>query len=218
MLLFDKINIALVVVALVYLLLALLILYRGRGKQVRNFYSLVIFSVILWTLGMFFYRSASAELSLFWCRVLYILATFTASSFFLFSYVFPENKFPSVKKIIFSGILNSFIVILVLVPNIIIKDVNIIEGEEKNIIWGRWYFLYFLYISGLFLSGLIVLLKKHLRSTGIAKLQLKYVFGGYLLGSNLDMFTNLLMVWWGDFRFNWLGQILSAFMVGFTVY
>lgn len=26
------------------------------------------------------------------------------------------------------------------------------------------------------------------------------------------------MVWWGDFRLNWAGQILSAFMVGFTVY
>jgi signal transduction histidine kinase len=168
---------------------------------------------------MILYRISPAESSLFWCRILYVAATFTASSFFIFSYVFPRGELPSWKKISLAIVLNLVIVILVLTPDIIIRGVNLIVGQEKEIVWGKWYFLYVLYISGLFASGLTVLFNKYRKEKeATARLQLKYVFWGYFLGSNLAMLTNLLMVWWGDFRLNWAGQILSAFMVGFTVY
>jgi len=216
--LFDRIDITLIFVAFIYLSLAVLIYFEGRDRKISYSYVVVILSVILWTIGMILYRSASSENSLFWCQVLYMAATFTASTFLIFAYIFPYGLLPSIKKITLIVIANLTIIVLVSLPDLIIKSVYPIIGQEKEIIWGRWYFLYVLYIGGLFLSGLILLFKKYLKAERSIKSQLKYVLLGYFLGSNLAMVTNLLMVWWGDFRLNWLGQILSAFMVFFTVY
>jgi signal transduction histidine kinase len=215
----DLINAALILVIFIYLSLAALIYFRGKDRKVSYSYITVISAVIFWTLGMILYRSASAENSLFLCRILYVFATFTASSFFIFSFIFPRGKLPSWWNIIIATLSNLFIIALVLLPNVIIKYVNIRIGQEKEIIWGPWYFIYVIYIAGFFSAGLLNLFRKYLKEKeAVVKIQLKYVYWGYFLGSNLAMATNLLMVWWGDFRLNWAGQILSAFMVAFTVY
>jgi len=167
---------------------------------------------------MVLYRSALEDSSLFWCIVLYASATLTASSFFIFSIIFPKGKMPCFKSWLITILLNIFIFLLVIFPNLIIKGVVLIPGEEKEITWGSLYPIYFLYISSFFLVGLIILFNKYRKERGIIRNQIKFVFLGYLIGSNLAMVTNMMMVSWGDFRLNWLGQVLSVFMVAFTVY
>jgi signal transduction histidine kinase len=117
-----------------------------------------------------------------------------------------------------AGLLNIFIIILIIIPDLIIVDVKVVPGKEKIIIWGNYYFLYFLFISGLITAGLIVLLKKFLREVGIVKMQIKYIFLGYLTGTSLAMVTNLIMPWLGYYHLNWAGQVLVIFTVMFTVY
>ncbi len=214
----DVINLVLISVIFAYCFLVFLIFSKGNNKNVVNSFSAVIISVIFWTIGMIFYRLSGPLDSLFWCRILYVAATFTASTFFIFSYIFPYGKLPNFKIMFATFLVNLFLIILVLMPKIIIKDVDIIIGQEKQIIWGNWYFIYFLYISSFFSTGLFILFKKYLKEQGLVKQQIKNIFWGYFIGSNLAMFTNLLMVWWGDFRLNWAGQVLSVFMAGFTVY
>jgi len=43
-------------------------------------------------------------------------------------------------------------------------------------------------------------------------------FFGYIVATNLAFVTNLIMPWFGYFSLNWLGQIFTVFMVGFTAY
>ncbi|OGF26872.1 hypothetical protein A2303_02540 [Candidatus Falkowbacteria bacterium RIFOXYB2_FULL_47_14] len=214
----DAINIILTVVVVIYLLFAYLILLKGKNKTISRLYLVVILSVILWTVSMIVYRAASPENTLFWVKVLYFSATFTASSFFVFSRVFPRGNAPKKTDLVWAVLLNMAAIILVITPDIIIKGVEIIPGSEKCIIWGRGYFIYFLYIAGLFSAGLMNLFRKYLSEKGEYLGQLRYVFWGYFLGSFFAMTTNLLLVWWGDFRFNWLGQVMTVVMIGFTVY
>lgn len=96
---FDLINSVLILVILVYCFLVFLIFSKGSNKNVVNSFSAVIISVIFWTLGMIFYRSSSQASSLMWCHILYVSATFTASTFFIFSYIFPHGKLPNLKII-----------------------------------------------------------------------------------------------------------------------
>ncbi len=215
---FDTINIVLSFVVLIYIIFLYLIFTKTKNVLIKNSYSFAIFSILLWTVSMILYRSAPEISSLFWCKVLYVSATFTASSFFIFSIIFPKSKIPHLKLWLITILANFFIVLLVLLSDSVIRGVVVIPGAEKEIIWGPLYVIYSLYISLFFLMGLIVLFKKYLREYGRVKNQIKFVFWGYFIGSNLAMITNMMMVSWGDFRLNWLGQILSVIMVAFTVY
>lgn len=212
----DLINAILVIVAILNTLLAFLLLSRARKATNFSFF-LVVCAVILWTIAMIIYRAAPAEYNLFWCRVLYIMATFTASPFLYFTYIFPTGKKNFLRTILIF-LPQLLIIAFLIIPDFIIKEVVIIPGEEKKIIFGPLYFAYSFYISGYFSLGLINLLRKYFKTSGIQKLQVKYVFWGYFLASNLAMSTNLILPWFGNFSLNWLGQILALFMAGFTVY
>ncbi len=213
-----KNNLLFLVVA-VFTFLGLLIYKKGRNRRVKYSYILVILSVVLWTLGMIFYRAANSNNIFFRTEILYVLATLTASSFYLFSFVFPEGKFPSKTRTFTTAIINSGIIYLLLGTDLVIKGAEVGEfGKENLIYWNALYPLYIGYITTFFLLGLWNLFKKILRKNGVERLQILYVFWGYFLGSSLAMVTNLILPWINYFSLNWFGQVASLFMVIFTVY
>ena len=191
---------------------------RGKKKAVVNSYLFVIFSAIFWTAAMIIFRAAPQSSSLFWCKALYVVAIFPSYSFYLFSQVFPYGEIPKFKKAVWAIISSLSMAVLVILPDLIIKSVDIHPGLEKEIIWGNLYFLYFLYVSGIIAYGLVILLKKYFKETGIIRTQLKYIFWGYFFGSGMAMFPNLLLPWVGIFKINWMGQTLGVITIALTVY
>lgn len=217
--LFDKINILLLVTALLNLFLGFIIFFNGRNKKINIVYTLNIVTIISWVLGMVLYRSAPLETSLFWCTVLYIAPTLIASSFLYFTYIFPmkiDSNVTLKSVIIFS--INTIIIIMLAWPGLVIKAVNINPGFEKEIIFTKFYWFYFLYIAGFFSYGFQRLFLRYLKSSGIERLQIIYFLLGYAIASNLAFVTNLIMPWIGYFFLNWLGQVFTVTMVGFTTY
>ena len=215
---FDPINIILLFVVVFYFIFAYFLFRRGIDRAVIYSYLFVIFSAITWTLAMIIYRGSTPENSLFWCTILYVVAILPSSSFYFFSLVFPYGKLPNFRKIFWIFFVSISAALLVIFPGIIIKGVEFYSGREKVIIWGGWYFLYFLYVSGIIVLGLINLLKKYLEERGVVKVQLKYIFWGYFIGSGMAMFPNLLLPWLGYFKINWMGQVFGTFTVALTVY
>jgi len=216
---FDKINIVLIVTLLLNLLLGILIFLNGHKRKINIVYSLNIIAIMSWVVAMILYRSAPAETSLFWCTILYITPTFIASSFLYFTYIFPSQKDKNVflkSLLIFS--INGFIVAMVAIPGLIIKEVNIRSGLEKEIIFTKLYWFYFIYTAEFFSYGFWRLFKKYLKSVGIERLQILYLLSGYALAANLAFATNLIMPWIGFFSLNWLGQAFTIIMVAFTSY
>jgi len=134
--LFDPINISLIVTALLNLFLGVLIFISGKNKKINILYSLNIIAIISWIVAMFFYRSAPKEFNLFWCAILYVTPTLIASSFLYFTYIFPSQKEKYIwwRAILIFGI-NLAIIILVIWPGLIIKEVNVRPGQEKEIIF-----------------------------------------------------------------------------------
>lgn len=218
MFLFDAINITLVGVISIYILFALFIIMNGRSSKISVSYLSVVLSAIAWTMAMFFYRSADQANANFWGVVVYVTATFPASSFYVFSLVFPHRRNLSSVKLAVAAALNLLAILLAGYPGAAIREVIAVPGGEKAIIWGPLYYLYFLYIAGLFSAGFFNLFKNYNNETGVTKLQLRYAFWGYFLGSLLAIYTNFLLPWLGIFSFNWIGQVFSVFMVAFTAY
>lgn len=218
LILFDAINLTLIAIVFIYLFLIGLISRNGDKTTATTSYQAVIVTIALWAVAMILYRSSAPSTALFWTRVLYVSATLTASSFYGFSIIFPYSEKLSSLKLWSVVFCNIAIIALVLAPHLIIRNTLAIPYNEKVIIWGKYYFLYFIYIAGFFSIGLFNLYEKYKKAQGLTKGQIYYVFVGYLIGSNLAMFTNLILVWVGNFRYNWLGQVMSVFMAIFTVY
>ena len=216
---FDAINIVLVLVVCLNLFLGFLVFLNGRHRKINVVYSLNILAIIGWVASMIFFRSAFFEADMFWATALYILPTFIASSFLYFTYIFPSQKEKSLvlrSIVIFS--INALIVILVAWPGLIVREVNVRPGLEKELLFSRYYWLYAIYIFSFFTFGFWRIFQRLLLETGVARLRTVYFLVGYAVAANLAFVTNLFMPWVGFFFLNWLGQVFTIFMVGFTVY
>jgi hypothetical protein len=142
----DIINYILFSIILLDIALAYLIYSRGKKKIVNITYSVVILSVIIWTASIVFYRLATnSESTLFWARFLYAAASFTASTFFFFSHVFPYQK-PKLSSARIAIVLavNLIIVVASFTPGMIISSVEIPLNAEKIIHWGPLYYLLYI--------------------------------------------------------------------------
>jgi signal transduction histidine kinase len=216
--LFDNINFLLITTAALNLLLGGIIFFNGPTKKINITYSAVCVSVMTWVLAMIFYRSAPASSSVIWCTALYVAASLIPSIFLCFTYIFPAEEKKALVKgmLIFS--LNAIIILMTAWPGLIIKDVIIRSGAEKEIIFTQYYWFYFLYISVLFTFGFYRLYRKYRGGRGIEKQQILYLLLGDVIAANGAFVTNLVMPWIGFFFLNWLGQILTTIMVGFASY
>ena len=102
-----------------------------------------------------------------------------------------------------------FIAVISLLPDVLIKNVNIIS-EEKEIIFNKsTYALYSLYINIYFGWNYVVLIKKYFKSSGIIKTQLTYIIVGTLVSTIVGVTTNLLLPTFGIFALNWSGKSAS---------
>lgn len=211
----DFINLFLLLV--VFFNIFLIYFLLKAQKNIANLsYLGVVFGVIIWTVAMIFFRSASQEYVDFYLRILYFSALFTASPFLYFSAVIGGRKR---YYLLFSGItvLHLIFSFLVLLTDAVLIGATVQPGENV-IYFGKYYFLYSLFISMFFTLGLFLLFVKIKRSGGQKKQQLITIFFGYFFASSFAMFTNMILPWLGIFDLNWLGQVLALFMTGSTVY
>ena len=83
-----------------------------------------------------------------------------------------------------------FIAVISLLPDALIKSVNIIQGKEKEIIFNRlFYTLYVLYINIYFGWNYVILIKKYFKSSGIIRTQLAYIIIGTLVSTLIGLTT-----------------------------
>lgn len=217
--LLNPINVLLIFTAIFNLILGAVIYFYGKNKKNNIIYSLNIIGITTWVLAMIIFRSPHPEMDMFWCKVLYITPTYIASSFLYFTYIFPtQQKDYSEQKTLLIFLTNIFVVLLVAIPGLMIADVNVRPGLEKEVIFTSMYWFYFLYTAGFFTYGFYRLLNKYKQSVGLERTQILYLYVGYTLAANLAFITNLFMPWVGYFFLNWIGQVFTFFIVGFTAY
>jgi len=192
--------------------------FKSKKTKVNLAWIIVVLVAICWVVSMIFYRLAGPENSVFWCKILYIVASLIPLALLYFIFLYPEGKW-TISRIsrILIALLTIFIILLIL-ANKILKDVIIRPGQEKEIIWGGGYIFYALYFSSYFTVALWKLFEKYLKSSSILKIQLRYMLLGIGISATLGCIFNLFLPWFGDFRFNWLGQVTTLFMVAFISY
>lgn len=216
---FDLVNILLLITFAFNLFLSLFVHFRSSRNKSTTFFEFAIFAIAFWVLAMSLYRSADLSNNEFLARILYFAASFTAPFFLLFSLYFPSEK---PKSFILVGILcwTLFIAGLCLIPTVIIKNIQVIPGQEKVITFGWGYPFYVIHISSFFISFYVNMIFKFLkfRDQPSIKLQIQYVLLSTTLVSSLAMITNLFLPTFGNFTYNWVGQVLTTFWVAAISY
>src|SRR3989338_3696744 len=139
---FDVQNILVLLVGFIGMIYGLIV-YSGNKKNKTNiWFFLFVLSVAFWYISMFFFRSSiDVPNAIFWARILYLSATFIPACFLGFSYIFPEDKtFLSSWKNYLIFIPFALVAVLSLLPNVLILNVNIFTGKEKEIIFNKLFY------------------------------------------------------------------------------
>lgn len=201
--------------SLVNVALGLLVYIKGRKRYTNIFFSAIVFSVALWAISMLFFQlSTGRALLFFWANLVYIFATFIASSWVLFNYAYPQNIFLiSPAKLLMIVIPNIVVIIFIFWPNPLISDVIIKNNTPAPQINSIVHIIYSFYITIYFGWGLLMAARKYFRSSGIIKIHLRYLIVGATLSSFFGVITSLVLPAFDNFlTFSW-APVLSSFLI-----
>jgi signal transduction histidine kinase len=207
----DFKNIFLIIFFVAYIVFGFVIFRRNYKDKINLLFFFALLAVSFWTISMIFYRGfKDMLLSLTFARILYFSAAFIPITFIYFVFNYLKVKvgiFINIVIVLFF----LYIALISILPNFLIKDVIVVPGKEKIIIFdNRLHILYAIYIISYFSVSFYLLFKFLLRSkeiTGVTRVQLYYLFLGTLIPTAIGVTSNLILPLLGYFELNWLGQI-----------
>src|SRR3989338_8516795 len=218
-LLLDFKNLAIIFVAILHAALGIVIPLRGPVRRQNIAYGLLEVSLVLWSVSMIFYRSSTGEEIFFWVKILYASALFIPYTFIYFLYTFPEEKIGRMSKW-FHFLLSLPVLFLlwVIFRGYLAPGIARTVPEPTIIFTRRLEYIYAAYIVGYFSFSYLRLFNLYLKSSGVTKLQIKYVLIGTLVSTLLATPPNLFLPLQGVFALNWLGQVVIIIMAAAIAY
>jgi len=193
---------------LVQCTLGLRIFLQNWRDEVKISFSVLIFLLALWSFCAY-QVTHRVEIGLTWVdKFILMVGAFLVTFFLYFSLVFPKRRLAFRQWLIF--IFPFFISFLVLI-NLVIKDV-VIKGRIILPIYGGAYYLYVVFILLYAVLGLYNLTRQYFLSSGVEKLQVRYVLFGLFLTLFFLIVTNLLLPWFGEARLAPFGQFFTLFL------
>ncbi|GEM_PF-3093761 len=198
------------------LLMGLFVLSK-RPKSVTSwFFWILTVGVAGWNLSLFEAISGFGQ-SLLWGRLAFSFGALMPLGLYLFSLVFPRKaKFFLLRVILIVSLSAIFFTLSLsdlLIKSVIIVDRTYISGELSPL-----YFLYLLYYFGFLIAAFCKLLHTHYHSTGIQRVQLKYVSSGIILFFIPLFITQLILPIFGIFKYNNLGPLFTIVMIIMVAY
>ncbi len=191
---------------------------QNRTSRINISFSLITLFAASWTFVIFMYTGAasSGEASL-WSRLAAATSSFIPPLFLYFTIVFPkEEKIPTRLQTISWISLMAFFSIISL-SNLIVESVVSTEAGFRFVPGGGLiiFMLYFVSFMG---YAFYILITKYYEYTGISKMQIRYVFLGFLLGSIFPITTNLILPLLGRTEFAPFGPFFTLITTGFIAY
>jgi len=216
----DIINIFVAATAVANILYGLVIYSRNRKSATNFSFFLLTLSVSAWGVAMLLYRSAhSVDQAVLFARILYIAAATIPVVFFFFVKTFPESVFPPFLKKGWYVLLPYAAIVVVSSMPFLVRTVEFVSQGENTIVFDPIiHLLYGVHIVGYFGIAYIELLRRYFKSSGLEKAQIGYIFLGTFIATSISVVTNLIMLLFGNYSLNWLGQISTVVMISSISY
>lgn len=149
--------------------------------------------------------------------------TFAAASFVPISVLYLFAHFPYLIRphpiaiMRAGGLLGAFFAVIAFSP-LIAKEAYT-DGKILTVVYGPFYSLFGIYFLGFFIYSIVFLIKKKRSSSGLVKLQLRYLVLGLLVPGLAATITNLIIpLFFGTSRFARYGPFFSIIFLIFTAH
>ena len=213
----DNINVLLSTVILANLMLVVISSSSHRNRNEKgSVYFIYLFNIatIVWWIGSMMLNRIAKDGNIdLISKNLYASATLIASSFYYFSLIFPDFPKTNIRKLVVVSTINLGLILLVFLTPLIISGGAVAFESENTAFFGPLYPLYVLYILFFFCSSFLRLFIKHLKETDqTKKSQLLIICFGYTASGFTAFVTNLLLPFYGNFSYIWLGPTSTIFV------
>lgn len=190
--------------ALTSSILGLFVLFKNRKSNINRSFFFFCIAVAAWSYAYLFWQIATTETAaLFWTRALMAGAIFIPASYLHFVVSF-LNLAKEKRKLVISGYVLSFIFFLFNFTPLFVKGVlprlSFPYWPQPGITFHPFLLLFF----GCVIYSWYLMLKAHRESTGIMRVQVRYVFIGTLIGflggsTNYFLWYNIPVPPFGNF-------------------
>lgn len=201
------------------LILSLFVYFRAKKTPANISLIILAFAITAWCLCKYFYREVDTVTeALFWSKLLYFFPVITPIAFLICGLYFPNKK---VNKAIvgFLLLIMTAMAWLTILPGTVVKDVLIIAGQEKQVVFGwAYYSLYVFYLPFFYAVAYVVYFRKYLQEKAYVKMQILYLLLGVTAASLPAMIMSLFLPTVGNYSLNWIGQICTIFWISGIAY
>ena len=205
---------SLLVTSVINLILIMVVGLIKNKKKDTLYFLLFAVSVFGWVVSRLAYGVLDGFPLKIAAMSLYFSATFIPFFLYLFIEAFPNKTLRDErKKLIFLSIPALFLAVLSYIPNAIIVNVQTNAEGIKEIIFGKFYYVYFLYIFIYFLAAFIKIFIKERNASGRERNQLEIVLLSIIISCSVGVLTNLILPTFNYFTLFWVGPLFSVFMV-----
>lgn len=213
----SLVNIVVILAAITNIILGFFIYLKNR-KDIKNiFLAMFVFAISGWsfTLTLLIVTGNVA-----WGRGTFLFSALSYIFYVLFIAEFLKRLF-EINKIVKWIILIFGILVVVISPTDLIEVTSSkLDNTEYgvNIELGVAYPFVVLYYLIAFLYTVHLMIRGYIKSAGLTKLQMKYLFLGLILFACAALTTNLILPFFNIFQFNGLGPFFSVIMIASMTY
>lgn len=176
--------IILISISFVNVLLGLSVSFRNFRSATNRLLFGFIFATIAWSLTNYiatiYLTALDTSISIIWVRLTMFFAVPQALAFFLLIHTFPKSKLTLRKKILTPLLILGGITMIVTISPYLFTSVTI-EDSVATPNPGPGILLFMVIAVGSVIAGLITLIRKYIKASGLAKVQLKYILVGLLM-------------------------------------
>ncbi|MDP2784422.1 MAG: histidine kinase N-terminal 7TM domain-containing protein [Sulfurimicrobium sp.] len=214
-------NGTLLIAALINIVMSIIVFSRGMKNKINLYFGLLTFFNFLWALSLFFARTLESDIWFLAAQLAYPFALGIAVFLLYFSLYFPfiNHKF------------NYIVHFLIWIPAIFLAVIPFISGafivsSEKHIsqtlyilyYYKPMYVIFTVYFFIIVITAIFNLFKKYKKIDGPLSKQTRWLSFAIIIGLLTGSYFDLILCYFGNFKYVWIGPIFTAFMNGYVFY
>ena len=215
-------NILLLATGIINLFMSIIIFSRGIRNKINLYFSLLTFFNFLWAVSLFVGRVLSHDIWYGGGAVLaYVAALGIAISLYYFSVHFPikiKNSKVYIDYLIVAIFLFFSVVVYVKGFFILSYNKNLLATEYTLYFLKPVYILYSIYFIVIVLLAILNFFKKMSLLDNFLAKQVKILLISIMIGLAFGIYFDLILCYFGNFRYIWFGPIFTALMNAYVFY
>jgi len=213
-------NLLLILAALVNFILGLTVYFYDRRNKINITFFILVLCTVQWIVSIYFlWNSTDPDIAFIWGKLSFFGPTLLPVVLIYFSYIFPNEKKKITLRRIILLLIPSIIVYVFVFSNLIINGVEIVKWGS-NVKLASLFIVFPIYFLLYIFYGFYNLILQYKRNEGkwLERLQIKYLFFGFILSSILGLLLNVIMPIFGISTLVGLGPLTTVFLIVFTSY